>query len=638
MRIANASGFYGDRVSAAREVVESGPVDVLTGDWLAELTMLILARSRLKRGPGGGYARTFLDQLDDVLVTCLRRGIKVVANAGGVDPAGLAAAVQELAVSRKASPRVAYVTGDDLLPHFDALTAAGERWTNLDTDERFVDLGVSPMTANAYTGAFGIKAALDAGADVVVTGRVTDASLVVGPGAWYHGWGPDDLDELAGATVAGHLLECGTQVTGGNYAFFDDVPQKSALGFPVAELASDGSCTVTKQAGSGGLVSRGTVTAQLLYEIDGPRYLGPDVVTRFDTVELSDVGPDRVHVAGARGEPAPDRLKVALNYLAGHRNAVTFVLSGDDLERKAEIVVSQLFTHLPGGREAFDTVDVRLFAHHDAGEEPTDQWSAQGELRVTVTSTDPNLVGRAFTARAVELTLASVPGLFLPGPPPQPTPFGVFWPTSVAAAAVEQQVWMVEPTLGAASTPQPALVETVRAFGGAGGAPAPGSVRPDAAESGQFSATTRDVAPLLGPVRRGALGDLVGARSGDKGGNANIGLWARHDHPDPDAVFAWLERTMTPQTVRELLPEAAPFPVDVHVFANLRAVNVVIRGLLGRGVAENTSVDPQGKGLGEYLRARRIEIPAGLLDAARVEPSPSPSAHSGHHDSAGAAP
>ncbi|MFZ0324691.1 MAG: acyclic terpene utilization AtuA family protein [Actinomycetes bacterium] len=612
VRIANCSGFYGDRLAAAREVVSAGPLDVLTGDWLAELTLLILARARLKRGPGSGYARTFLDQMDDVLGQCLRRGIKVVSNAGGVDPAGLARALQELAVRRGLRPRIAYVLGDDLVPRIDDLSASGESWLNLDTGERFSEVGVPPLTANAYLGAFGIKAALDAGADVVITGRVTDASLVVGPGAWFHGWSPDDLDVLAGATVAGHLVECGTQVTGGNFAFFDRVPGLGHVGFPVAELADDGSSVITKQPGSGGVVDLDTVTAQLLYEIDSPRYLGPDVVSRFDSVRLASDGADRVAVSGTVGEPPPDRLKVALNYLGGFRNTVTFVLTGADVDLKAQIVVDQLFDGIDGGREAFDEVDVQLHRHTDLGPDagpsavpvgPASLWQAQAELRVTVKSRDPNAVGRPFTAKAVELTLASVPGLFLPGPPPEASPFGVYWPTTVAASAVEQTVLLVEPVLDTGSAEE--AVEVARVASGFTGSPGTTSTVPSE-PPGHPPVTFGESVPTR-------LGVLVGARSGDKGGNANIGVWVRNDHPDRDRVYAWLCAELTPKRLVELMPEAAGLVVDRFELPNVAAVNFVIRGMLGRGVAENTALDPQGKGLSEYLRAVVVDIPTVLV-------------------------
>ena len=284
MRIGNCSGFYGDRLSAMREMLEDGPLDVLTGDYLAELTMLILGRDQLK-DPALGYARTFLRQLDDCLALALERGVRVVSNAGGVNPAGLAARIAEIAARQGLSPKIAYVDGDDLR------ASAGS-----------LGLGVSALTVNAYLGGFGIAAALAGGADVVVTGRVTDASLVVGPAAWWHGWSPSAYDELAGAVVAGHVLECGCQATGGNFSGFAQIENPAQpLGFPLAEVAADGSSLITKHPGTGGLVSVDTVTAQLMYEIQSSRYLGPDVTTHLDTVQLADAGRDRVTITGVRG-------------------------------------------------------------------------------------------------------------------------------------------------------------------------------------------------------------------------------------------------------------------------------------------------------------------------------------------------
>ncbi|MGH3355298.1 MAG: acyclic terpene utilization AtuA family protein, partial [Nocardioidaceae bacterium] len=268
LRIGNASGFYGDRLAAVQEMLEGGDLDVLTGDYLAELTMLILGRDQL-RGSGLGYAKTFLTQIRDHLGAARDRGVAVVTNAGGLNPTGLAAAVREL----DPGARVAHVEGDDL------------RARAADLDLVDDDRG-EPLTANAYLGCWGIAAALEAGAEVVVTGRVTDASLVVGAAAAHFGWPRDAYDALAGATVAGHILECGAQATGGNYAFLDEVGPLLP-GFPLAELAADGSCVVTKHPGTGGTVSVGTVTAQLLYEIGGARYAGPDAVSRFDTIELA---------------------------------------------------------------------------------------------------------------------------------------------------------------------------------------------------------------------------------------------------------------------------------------------------------------------------------------------------------------
>ena len=292
LKVANCSGFFGDRVSAAQEMVEGGPIDVLTGDWLAELTMYILHKTRER---SGGYARTFLRQLDDVLATCIERGITIVANAGGLNPEGLAAAVSELAQRQGVDVRVASVSGDDITERVPALLAAGWPFTNLDTGEPLSD-AAALVTANAYLGARPIADALGAGAQVVVTGRVTDASVVVGPALHAFGWGDTDYDQIAGAVVAGHVIECGTQCCGGNYAFFDEISNPDRLGFPIAELSDDGSSVITKHEGTGGAVTVGTVTAQLLYEIGGPRYLSPDAVARFDTIGLDQV----------RAGPRPD--------------------------------------------------------------------------------------------------------------------------------------------------------------------------------------------------------------------------------------------------------------------------------------------------------------------------------------------
>ncbi len=591
VRIANCSGFLGDRLAAAREQVEGGPIDVLTGDWLAELTMLILARQRLKHGPGTGFARPFLTQMEEVLAPCLERGIRVVSNAGGLDPQGCAEALREVAGRLGLAPRVAVITGDDLSHRRDELAAA----VNLDTGERLCDVGLHPLTANAYLGGFGVAAALAAGADVVITGRTTDAALVSGPAAWWHGWGPADLDALAGATAAGHVIECGAQATGGNYAFFEEVVDPIRPGFPIAEIAADGAAVITKHSGTGGQVSVGTVTAQLLYEIAGPAYAGPDVTARFDTVSLEQVGPDRVALRGTQGEPAPPTLKVSLNALGGFRNAMSLVLTGPDRDAKAALVLQQLEPVL--SRIAQVTVH-----RVPAGDE-------REELRVVVRDPDRDLVSRPFTQGVVEIALASYPGLYPTAPPAQATPYGVYWPTSVDTAGVEQVVTLDGTTL-------------VRLPGGGSGEAQVGApkraspARPAADPAAPGRSRTGGSGPAA--TTKAPLGRLVGARSGDKGGNANVGLWVR----DPQA-YGWLTELVTPETVRSWIPEAQGCSVDVFALPNLLAVNVVVIGLLGRGVAENASLDPQAKGLGELVRARVVDVPTHLLPEAVLDRRPS---------------
>jgi hypothetical protein len=562
LRIGNASGFYGDRRSAVREMLEGGPLDVLTGDYLAELTMLILGRDRAK-DPSRGYARTFLAQMEECLGLAADRAVRIVVNAGGLHPAGLAAALRELAGRLGLGTAVASVEGDDLLP-------------------RAAELGLgAPLTANAYLGAFGIAECLRAGADVVVTGRVTDASLVVGPGIAHFGWGRDDLDALAGAVVAGHVLECGAQATGGNLSSFDEHPLEQLLhpGFPLAELAADGSCVITKHPGTGGVVDRDTVTAQLLYEITGPRYAGPDVVARFDTIRLADDGPDRVRISGARGEPPPPTTKVCLNALGGHRNEVTFVLTGDRIAEKAAFARAQFEASLPArpAELAWSSVGVeRPDADTEAG--------ASVLLRCAALDASADVVGRAFSGAAVEMALAGYPGFHLTAPPGNGSPFGVYTAAYVPQDAVPH----------VAVLPDGTRVDV----------PPPSATRP----LEEVSPPEGAVVALTAPVRGAPLGAVARARSGDKGGTANVGLWARTDE-----AAAWLAATLTPDRVRELLPEAADLPVTVHPLPNLRAVNVVIDGLLGRGVAASTRFDPQGKAVGEWLRGRTLDIPEVLL-------------------------
>lgn len=543
-----------------REMLTGGDVDYLTGDYLAELTMLILGRDRMKN-PDRGYAKTFLTQLEDCLGEAHDRGVRIVANAGGLNPAGLADAVRALAEKLGIPARVAHVEGDDLQP-------------------RAAELGLgSPLTANAYLGGWGIADCLNAGADVVVTGRVTDASVIVGSAAAHFGWARTDYDELAGAVVAGHVIECGVQATGGNYSFFTEVPDLSYAGFPLAEVHADGSSVITKHPGTGGLVSVDTVTAQLLYEITGARYANPDVTARMDTIELSSDGPDRVRISGVRGEPPPPTLKVSLNSIGGFRNSMTFVLTGLDIEAKADLVRRQLESSLTVKPAELEWTLART-DHVDADTEE----AASALLRCVVRDPDPANVGRQFSSAAVELALASYPGFTVTAPPGEGQVYGVFTPGYVDAREVPHLAVHADGT----RTDITCATDTMEL------APADPAPLPE---------------PLpAGPTRRAPLGLIAGARSGDKGGSANVGLWVRTDEQ-----WRWLANTLTVELLKELLPEAAALQVTRHVLPNLRAVNFVIEGILGQGVAYQARFDPQAKGLGEWLRSRHVDIPERLL-------------------------
>ncbi|MBO2460946.1 acyclic terpene utilization AtuA family protein [Actinomadura violacea] len=607
LRIGNASGFYGDRFSAVREMLEGGPLDVLTGDYLAELTMLILGRSRMK-DPGGGYASTFLRQMEESLGLAAERGVKIVTNAGGLNPRGLAERLRELAGRVGVDVRIAHVEGDDLLPRAGELGLA---------DSRYGD----PLTANAYLGAWGIAECLRAGADVVVTGRVTDASLVAGPAAAHFGWKRDDWDALAGATVAGHVLECGAQATGGNYAFFEEIYNVKPLGFPLAEVHADGSSVITKHPGTGGAVTVETVTAQLLYEIGAPAYAGPDVTAHFDAVELAPDGPDRVRIGGARGSPPPATTKVCLNHLGGHRNEMTFVLTGLGIEAKAALARAQLeaaFGDTPPARVEWTLIG-------GAAPDPATQGEATSLLRCAVLDPDPEKVGRRFSGAVVELALAGYPGFTMTSPPGKGGPYGVYEPAFVPNGEVEHVAVLPDgrrvaipaaPVVAAPIPGAPAVAEPEAETPGRRPPPAQGgdptsSVQP----AGQGAEVERhsvdNPPPPAGEAAktvRVPLGRVAGARSGDKGGDANIGVWAR-----TDAQWRWLEPFLTAERLNELLPETREHTVRRYVLPNLRAVNFVVEGLLQEGVSASTRFDPQGKALGEWLRSRLADIPESVL-------------------------
>jgi hypothetical protein len=578
LRIGNCSGFFGDRTHAAREMVDGGPIDVLTGDWLAELTMYILHKTRERTG---GYARTFLRELEEVLPTCIERGITVVSNAGGLQPEALAAAVTELARRQGLDVHVASVSGDDITPRIGELQARGEKFVNLDTGE-VLPADASVVTANAYLRARPIADALAAGAHVVVTGRVTDAALVVGPALHAFGWADTDLDAIAGAVVAGHVIECGAQCCGGNYAFFEEVPNRSHIGFPLAELHADGSSVITKHPGTGGMVSVGTVTAQLLYEIGGPRYLSPDAVARFDSIQLAQEAPDRVRIAPVRGEAPPETLKVTANLDAGWRNAMTLALTGAQVAEKARFAAEAVWDGVPGGKSGYWETAEDLSGDLTGG--------GMAYLRLAVRGDNEKTVGRAFSGAVIETSLSSYPGTFFTSAPSGAQGVARYWPTTVNAAAVTPHIECDGLTVPA-TPPIPFEREVAGPDGG---------VKDHAVtdQPGDAPAETVEV----------PLWVLVGARSGDKGGDANVGLWA-----DDEAVAAWLQERFSVPMLKGLLPEVEPYPVSRYPLANLWAVNFVVHGLLGWGVASNLRLDTQAKGLGELLRSRRVQVPAALV-------------------------
>ena len=583
IRIGNCSGYYGDKLSAAKDMVEGGPLDVLTGDYLAELTMTILFNQKMQRGEDKGYVGTFLKQVKAVAKTCKEKNIKIVTNAGGLNPSSMANEIEKILEELGISLKVAYITGDDLMPRMDALIKEGEPFSNIDRQIPIEDSGCQTLTANAYLGAWGIKEALDAGADIVVCPRVTDAAVVIGPAAWKFNWSRDDYDALAGALAAGHIIECGCQATGGNYSFFKEVPSFDNVGYPIAEIKADGSFYITKHPNTGGLVSTGTVTAQLLYEISSPAYLNPDVIAHFDTLKIEQDSKDRVYISGCRGSSPTQSHKVCINLAGGYRNGMEFILTGLDIEEKAKIITDAFFNSV-GGKDQFDEVSILL--DRTDKKNPNSNEEAMASLRVSVKSTNADLVGRMFSAKMIELALANYPGFFTGGGVRSGGPVLVYWPALIDSKHIKETVHFEGQEIEILPTNQLGLEEIYYQKQPIHVPPAPSD------------------APLTKP-----LGQLFGARSGDKGGCANIGVWAK-----TEGAFSFLNECLTVEKLKELMPDLAEFQIDRYELPNILSLNFYIHGILQDGVSSNTRKDGQAKSLGEYLRAKYIEIPQSLLE------------------------
>ena len=582
IRIANCSGFYGDKLSIARDMIEGGPIDVLTGDYLAELTMTILYNQKLKRGEEHGYVGTFLKQFKDVAKLAQEKDIKIVTNAGGLNPSSMAAAVEEIVQELNLDLKVAYIEGDDLMPRIDELYKGGETLTNIDKALDLQNYKKKPITANAYLGAWGIKEALDNGADVVICPRVTDAAVVIGPAAWKYNWSRDQYDELAGALAAGHIIECGAQATGGNYSFFQEVPTFDNIGYPIAEIYEDGSFVITKHKNTGGLVSVGTVTAQLLYEIGSPAYLNPDVISHFDTLEITQESQDRVLVKNNRGSSPTKTHKVCINLVGGYRNGIELLLTGLDIEEKSKLIVDQIFKSL-GGREQFDKVDIQL--HRTDKENPTSNEEAQAFLRIDVMSSNPDLVGRLFNAKIIELALANFPGWTGRSGVVPSGAYIEYWPALVNSKYIKEHIHIDGKVIDVIPTSQMDLEEKYY-------------------QKVPYENNKLDV----NNFKEEYFGKIFGTRSGDKGGCANLGVWAKSQD-----AYSFLFEFLTVKKLKELMPDLDEFQIDRYELPNILSLNFYVHGILQDGVSSSTRMDGQAKSLGEYLRAKKINFPEQLL-------------------------
>jgi hypothetical protein len=586
VRIGGASGFWGDSRVGAPQLVESGMIDVLVFDYLAETTMAILAAARAKK-PELGYATDFVDPvMKQVLPQVLARGIKVIANAGGINPRGCADALRTLAAGMGLAPRIAVVEGDDVSAWMPALRAAGT--CDMATGE---PLPAAVLSANAYLGALPVARALDAGADIVITGRGVDSAVTLGALIHAYGWQAGDFDRLAGGSLAGHIIECGCQATGGLFTDWQEVPDWANIGYPIVECADDGSFSVTKPPGTGGLVCAAAVAEQLLYEIGDPgAYLLPDVTCDFRAVRIEPVADGRVRVSGARGRAPGAQYKVSATRLDGYRCAGSVVIVGIDAAAKARRTGEAIIERTRGLLAAAGLPDTTRAQIELLGAEtlygPAARTSATREAMLRVVVDHPSKQALEIFAREIAPSGTSwSPGTTMPAggrptPGPLVKPFAFLLDKAKVAVAVEidgKRIAVEMPAYApaAAAPPLPAPPAWVE----------------------------RIDEPLVEvPLIRLAL-----ARSGDKGNLSNIGVIARKPEWLP---LLW--QRLTQEVVRQRFAHLASGPVERFHLPGISALNFVIHDALAGGGPASPRFDPLGKGFAQILLDLPIAVPASL--------------------------
>ena len=587
IRIANAGGYWGDDLAQFRRQVERGPVDFVTLDFLAEITMSIMQKQRA-RDPRAGYARDFIAQVEETLPLLVERGVRVISNAGGVNPLACRAALLAMAQTHGRPLEVAAVVGDDVMERLGELNAAGVTLDHMDDGRAFSDVRARVSSANAYFGAWPVVEALASGAQVVVTGRCTDTGITLAPMIHAFGWAPDDWDRLAAGIVAGHIVECGAQSTGGNFTDWTAVRRFADIGYPVLEVSPDGSFVVTKHAGTGGAVTVRTVKEQLVYEMGDPRgYITPDVVADFASIRLEQAGRDRVRVWGVRGRPAPPALKVSVSYFDGWKASGSLIISAPDAAAKA-----RAFAALFWERLGLDFAERRAeLVGHSACWGPLAPESDPPEvlLRLSVRDADRDKIER-FSKLVPAVILSGPPGVAVTGGRPQAQEVVAYWPALTPRERVKPRL-VTRDGERALEWPTP-LVPAPR--------PAP-------------LARTAWPRPGGSPQHvRVPLAALAHGRSGDKGDTCNIGIIARAPE-----IYPWLRGALTAAQVKRRFKGICLGRVERHEVPNLWALNFLLHESLGGGGTVSLRLDAQGKTLSHALLAMEVTVPRGLVDAAR---------------------
>ena len=587
--IANCGGFWGDDPTAARRQVEGGPIDYLVVDYLAEVTMAILQKQR-QRDPSKGFAADFLAQLRDVLPACVEKGVTIISNAGGVNPLACRDAVEALAAELGIADkvRVGVVLGDDVYDRVDELLEGGEELANMDTGRPLTDVRSELLSANVYLGARPVAKALEMGANVVIAGRVTDTAVTLAPMIHEFGWAEDDWDLLAAGVIAGHIIECGTQCTGGNFTDWHLVPSYYDMGYPLIEMSPDGSFVVTKHPGTGGLVSVHTVSEQLVYEMGSPEYIAPDCIARFDSIQLSADGADRVRVTGAVGAPAPEKLKVSASFSNGYRAFGRLLISGPMALAKAERV-ADAFWYSAGGEDLYADTSTCCIGW-DGGHPPLDEDDEPSEvlLQVAVRDDDRAKVEDRFAVQLVPRVLGTVPGITYLADQGRPRASGVvgYWPALIGRDVLDVRVVVGDREEALSSAAPPA-----------------GDV------SAYTPADIEDVCPNTGRRTIVHLEELCLARSGDKGDTCNIGVIARCPE-----VYDWMRRHLTSEFVKRRFEGICHGEVERHEVPNLLAMNFLLHESLGGGGTLSLLLDAQGKTYAQYLLSAEVSVDTGLAE------------------------
>ena len=612
LRIANAGGYWGDDPHALRrQVLGKLPIDVISIDYLAEVTMSILQKQK-QRDPRAGYARDFVAQVEPLLAEILRRGIKIITNAGGVNPLACAEALAAVAHAQNLKLRIAVIDGDNIADRMETLRAEGVAFQNMETGEAFEAYADKVLAANAYFGAMPVAEAMKGDPDIVLCGRVTDTGITLAPLIHAFGWAANDWNRLAAGILAGHIIECGAQATGGNFTDWRKVPSFIDVGFPIVECSADGSFVVTKHPDSGGLVTCQTIREQLLYEMGHPQsYLTPDVIADFTSIQLAQEAPDRVRVSGVKGRPATDLLKVSIAYADGFKATGALIISGPDARAKADCFAEVFWTRCRQELQKAGLPELDDFCTERVGDDATHRGLTPSHHPTEILL---RLSARSHDRGSLEIYRKLLPSMILSGPSGVAVTGGApvisdvvsYWPALIPQACALPVVRVFE--MNSEGNLMAMAENATLAWPITNGNPTHQETPLDPWHEGTLAAGGMVRLPLM---------RIAHARSGDKGDTANIGLIGR----SPEC-YVWLRENVTAARVQKWFSSLCHGEVERHLVPNLWALNFLLAESLGGGGTMSLFIDAQGKTLSQALLRCELDMPEVLLSTIRSENAP----------------